>query len=313
MVVEGEAGTAHGDNIGYREMTPSWDGSDWSWTPDSAFVNGTVLDQWQGATVSQGGNGSDDGSFFVGLRVTGLGGGLYHYEYAVHNFDNARGGASLRVPVCPSSSVVNIGFGDIDDLPLNDWTGARVGDELMFSAPPGNALQWNQMFNFWFDCDAAPVAGDVTIDQALPGPGALSLAITTEIPGGTAGIVDLGLGCGAPSPLLTASGLPTIPNAGFGFQLTSTPTAGILLFHALGAASSPIGPGCVQYLDSSTTLHSFVLTNGAGLASVAVPVPNLLALDGLAISWQAAQLVTGGPVRGQLTLSNGLEITVGCR
>jgi hypothetical protein len=54
--------------------------------------------------------------------VTPLGGGQYHYEYAVHNVDNSRGGATLRVPSTPAAVVTNFSFRDIDNNALNDWT-----------------------------------------------------------------------------------------------------------------------------------------------------------------------------------------------
>ena len=314
MVVEGESGAEHGDNLGYREMSPSWNGSNWNWPAVSSFTNGSVLEQWQGATVSQASNGTEEGSFFVAVSVTGPTAGLYHYEYAVHNFDNSRAGARLRVPVCPSSTVTNIGFRDIDGIALTDWSASRVGDELHFSAPLGNALEWNQLFNFWFDCDVAPVNGYASIDQALPGPGQLAVSVATQIPGGSAAITDLGSGCGVPRPVLTASELPTIPSQGFGFQMLAMPASGILLVQGLGTASVPLAPGCLQYVDnSSAQLFAVAVTDAAGIANVSVPVPNLPQFDGLVMSWQAAQLVTGGPVLGELTLSNGVATTLGCR
>ena len=87
-----------------------------------------MLDRWSGATVTEGSNGgtgtlSDfDGRFLVGVKVTGPVNGMWHYEYAVQNLDNSRGGASFRLPVCPSARVENFGFRDIDLDAANDWT-----------------------------------------------------------------------------------------------------------------------------------------------------------------------------------------------
>jgi hypothetical protein len=47
---------------------------------------------------------------------------MWHYEYAIHNLDNNRGGASFRIPLAAGASVQNAGFRDIDADPLDDWT-----------------------------------------------------------------------------------------------------------------------------------------------------------------------------------------------
>ena len=95
-----------------------------------------------------------------------------HTPFAVHNLDNQRGGAALRIPKCQNAQAYDFGFRDVDSDALNEWLATDSGSELVFTAPANNPQRWNTLFNFWFDSDAAPVAGDVTIDQALIGPGA---------------------------------------------------------------------------------------------------------------------------------------------
>ena len=61
----------------------------------------------------------------------------------------------------------------------NDWTVARVGNEVVWSVPAGNALEWNTIYNFGFDCDIAPSVGVVTLDEARIGAGALSVQVAS--------------------------------------------------------------------------------------------------------------------------------------
>ena len=55
------------------------------------------------------------------------------------------------------------------------------------------------------------------------------------------------------------------------------------------------------------------ITDGSGVANVAVPVPNDLSFDGVPIYWQSAQKAGIGPVYGHFTISNGLVTRFGCR
>jgi hypothetical protein len=314
IVVNGEDGDLHFDNFGRRQVTATWGGTTWSFATPTAFVQGSVLNEWPGASVTSARNGDDDGHFFVAVKVTPLPGGMHHYEYAVQNLDNHRGGASLRVPVCSSTNVTNVGFRDPDGDALNDWTWSRAGEELVFGASATNSLDWNNIYNFWFDCDQAPVAGSVAIDQARLGPGALSVVVATQIPAGLASVATTGPGCGVPTPALGANGLPTIPNPAFAITIATTPAAALLLFDSLGAANVVLAPGCVQHLDGATLVtHGLFVADGAGQVTVPVPVPNTLALDGVTVHWQAAQVEAGGPVAGAFTLSNGLATLVACR
>jgi hypothetical protein len=299
--------------MGFRRVTPSWNGSTWDFTDGPPVTLGSVLQAWPGASVSQARNGNDDGHFYVGVLVTPAGSGLWHYEYAVHNVDNGRGAASLRIPLCRSTALQNVSFRDPDQQPLNDWTWSRNGDELVFQAGT-NALRWNMVFNFAFDCGTAPVAGAVTLDEALPGPGALTVQVNTQVPGGSALVGDLGPGCGSQRPALATNGVPTIPQPGFALTLTAAPGAGMLLFGSLTSANQSLGGGCTQYIGSSSLFtHGFLVTDSAGVASAPIPIPVAPWLDGLPLYWQAAQIAAGGPLFGNYKLSNGLSTRLGCR
>ena len=313
IVVPGEDGDLHWDNAGSRQMTATWNGSAWTFAVPGSLVQGSVLNQWAGASVTNGRNGDDDGHFVVAVKVTPLGGGLHHYEYAVENFDNARGGATLRVPVCPTTSVTNITFRDTNGDPLDNWTASRIGAELVFQAPGNNPLDWNNIYNFGFDCDIAPEAGPVNIDQARIGPGALTVGVATQVPSGLASVANLGPGCGAPAPVLAANSLPTIPSPGFGLTISVAPSAAVGVFASFGAGNTLLAPGCVAYLADPIVPYGVFVADGSGLAVAPWAIVNDVSMEGLVIDWQAAELVTGGPLWGFLALSNGLEILIATR
>lgn len=200
LVHEGELLANRWDNLASRGCVPTWNGSTWSF-PNNAVgqVYGSILQHWAGASLDSDSNGNDDGRFFVAVKTTSLGGGSYRYAYAVHNADNHRGGATFKVPVDAAATVSNFTFRDIDGNALNNWTGARVGNEIVFSAPAGNSLDWNTIYNFGFDCNVQPSTGNCIIDQARVGPGALSVTVSTKVPSGVPGadFAVVGQGCGS--------------------------------------------------------------------------------------------------------------------
>lgn len=196
---QGEAAANRGDNVVSRGVSIAWNGSSWSTNTTAASISGSVLARWQGSTMAMGGNGQDDGRFEVAVKVTGPVAGLWHYEYAIHNVDNDRGGASLRIPVDPGATVQNVGFHDIDGNPLNDWTFTQGQTELQFGATANNPLDWNTIYNVWFDCSVAPTSGIVAIDEARVGPGNLFVEVDSQVPSssGPGVAVSVGHACGA--------------------------------------------------------------------------------------------------------------------
>ena len=198
LIHEGEALANRDDNLAHRGFNPVWNGGSWSFPNNAAGQQyGSILDRWPGANVEFGHDGGDNGRFFVASKVTPLGGGLYHYEYAVHNVDNSRGGGTLRIPIDAGATASNFTFGDIDLDPSNDWTAARVGNEVVFTSPQGNPLEWNTIYNFGFDADFPPGLSTCEIDHARPGVGSLWVEVQTEVPGGStiATFATFGAGC----------------------------------------------------------------------------------------------------------------------
>ena len=283
-------------------------------------LQGSVLQRWSGATVDSATNGQADGRVLVAVKVTGPSAGLYHYEYAVHNRDNAGGIASFRVPVCSQAQVRNAGFHDIDVPvdPSNDWSFVRQGNELVWNAPVTNALRWNSLYNFWFDSDAAPESAAATLFQAnLLRGAAPSFAVASQAPLGLYNVF-LGAGCGVPTaPGLIATGAParaTPGNASFalvsGGNLPGAPCA---LFASLVPGSVAVPP-CTLYLGPDLqSLFPLVpgVADSTGVASYPLPIPADPSLQGTAVQFQALQGRVGGQLLGLLDLSDGLQVRIG--
>jgi hypothetical protein len=132
--------------------------------------------------------------FHVARKVTSLGGGLWHYEYTVHNLNSDRSARAFSVEFPETAAFTNIGFKDIDHhsgepYAVNDWSVSSAGGLISWSTdtfatdPNANALRFATMFNFWFDADQPPT-GDVihTLDLFKPGtPASLQFLITDEV------------------------------------------------------------------------------------------------------------------------------------
>ena len=117
----------------------------------------------------------------LGSRVTNLGGGTWHYEYALYNQSSDRSVGSFSVPVPASAVVTNIGFHDVAYLggdgggSVNydgtDWASSRVGSTLSWATTPfatnpnANALRWESTYNFRFDANVGPVTGTIVLGQ----------------------------------------------------------------------------------------------------------------------------------------------------
>ncbi|MFO1054441.1 MAG: hypothetical protein U1F36_19645 [Planctomycetota bacterium] len=316
IVINGEPGTNRDNNAVARKVQPTGAPGSWGFNDLSGDHQGPLLSNWPGATYTSVGNGQDDGSFYVGVKVTGPNtSGLWHYAYAVHNRDNVRGGGSFRLAKCPSVTVSNLSFHDIDHNALTDWTSSVTSTEIAWVAPQGNPIEWNTIYSFSFDADAGPIQGSASIDEARAGAGAATLSVQIDTPG-FAYNQTLGQGCGNPLPLLSSYGSPNralIPNQSFGMFVSQAPalSSGVLLA-SLGTANLAVGNGCTLFLDTATsfTIAPFG-TVSLGFALLPTPVPNDPNLEGAQLTFQSAILQNGGPLFGVGTLTNGLLITIG--
>src|SRR6476660_3818141 len=170
-----------------------------------------------GATVTQiQPDLANDGYGLLGYKVTNLGPGLWHYEYAFYNQNLDRAIQSFSVPLGPGVNVSNIGFhappqhpGWANDGTLNDqgysstpWAAVtQAGNSITWNTDTfeqnqnANAIRWGTLYNFRFDADQPPQSSSATVGFFKTGS-----PITAAIQGPAGG---------TPTPTPTASSTPT--------------------------------------------------------------------------------------------------------
>ncbi len=119
--------------------------------------------------------------FHAARKVTDLGGGNFHYEYAVHNLNSDRSARSFTVAFPGAATISNAGFHDIEHhsgepYATTDWTidtstpGAVTWSTDTFATDPNaNALRWGTMFSFWFDATSDSAGITHTLGLFKPG------------------------------------------------------------------------------------------------------------------------------------------------
>jgi hypothetical protein len=133
-----------------------------------------------------------DGRFYVGGKATSLGGGNYHYEYAVFNMNSHQSARLVSVPADNTVTVSNVGFHDVpyhsgEPYDGTDWGGSKTATAVEWSTstfatnPNANALRWSTLYNFRFDANAPPITGDVTL--GLFRLGGSATAVGLPVPG----------------------------------------------------------------------------------------------------------------------------------
>ncbi len=128
-----------------------------------------------------------DGWVYVASRATDLGGGVWHYEYAVENLNSDRGIGSFRVNVPVGAVITNAekrqsdchsGLAADDANRNTPWTQTISSDNITWSTPHiygadtpqlGSYIRWGTTYNFRFDCNVAPAAsGNASLGYFKP-------------------------------------------------------------------------------------------------------------------------------------------------
>jgi hypothetical protein len=143
------------------------------------------------SSVTETSVGASEGLFVLSAKATSLGGGIYHYEYALQNLTNQRAAQSFSVPIPAGTVVTNVGFHDVDyhsgePFDGTDWAPTITASSVSWATttydvnPNANALRWGTLYNFRFDANVAPGFGTIGIGLFRPGTptGATATSVT---------------------------------------------------------------------------------------------------------------------------------------
>lgn len=191
-----------------------------------------------------------DGRFLIGAKATNLGGGQYHYEYAIQNLNSDRSGGSFTIPLPPGAIVTNVGFRDVDyhsgdPYDNTDWSFTVSASGITWNSPAtyaqnqnSNALRWDTIYNFRFDANVPPSGGVATLGLFKPGTPS-SATFGTVIPSPDGLYRPLNDNCVAATPM----GAGTVQ-----FDTTNANTDGPAEPNACNGAGSPQYDRDVWYL-----------------------------------------------------------------
>lgn len=119
-----------------------------------------------------------DGRAVLAFKVTDLGSGIWHYEYAIENLNLDRGVGSFAVPVPEGVAIWNVSFHapgrhapELHAVNYADdpWAATITSTRIEWSTAPfvadptANALRWGFLYNFRFDANAPPADAEVVI------------------------------------------------------------------------------------------------------------------------------------------------------
>lgn len=107
--------------------------------------------------------------FQIARKVTTLTpGALWHYEYAVRNFNSDRAADRLSIRFFGNTTISGAGFHDVnahsgEPYDSSDWPSVLAADGIDWQAPAfpsapanANAIRWGTLYNFWFDASRPP-------------------------------------------------------------------------------------------------------------------------------------------------------------
>ena len=121
------------------------------------------------------------GRVYVGCKATDIGGGWWHYQYAIQNLNSHRGISSFSLPISDCVEIENETFTDVfyhsgEIVDGTDWEPVRDNGAVSWSTashdddPMANAIRWSTMYTFGFDANASPVNGNAELGLWRSGP-----------------------------------------------------------------------------------------------------------------------------------------------
>jgi len=272
------------NNASYRRFNVTGTAPPFTFAPVGATVQmSPAISAWTGATINMiEPEPGVDGRAFIGYKVTNPSAGVWHYEYALYNYNLDRAIQSLSVPLGCGINVTNIGFhapptqpgfpndGTVGDAGFSSapWTVNQTLTDLSWSSETfaqnanGNAVRFATLYNFRFDANRPPQAANATIGFFKTGtPVTVGIQVPTPDP------------CPAPSQVVSrkthgAAGpydinLPLIGNAGVECRNGGGTNDYQIVFNF---------PGAVTFTDAQVTAGQGMVTNAAGTGTAMLTV-----------------------------------------
>lgn len=155
------------NTMAHKSVTPTFSSS-WSF-PAGAHTLGPAINAWvapntRGTNEAHAVETTGEGHFSVAVKVTDQGDGTFRYVYALMNYDLDPQVNSFELDLPPGVIISDVQYLDGDKVGGNDWTHSTTDNKLTFTAPMDGALEWGFMNTFVFVANAAPDAGDVSIE-----------------------------------------------------------------------------------------------------------------------------------------------------
>jgi hypothetical protein len=173
------------NNASYRRFNVTGSASPFSFSPVGATVRMVpAINAWTGATINtiEPAPGTD-GRAFIGYKVTNPSPGVWHYEYALYNYNLDRAIQSFGLPLGCGIAVSNLGFhaplnhpgfandGTVGNAGFSNapWTASQTANALSWSSETfaqnqnANALRFATLYNFRFDSNHPPQSVNATI------------------------------------------------------------------------------------------------------------------------------------------------------
>ncbi len=290
------------NNVSYRELSVTGSGTSWTFgTIGSTVRMKGAVEAWkavdptvtlQTVIVPEDSTAPYDGTAKLNLlfKTTSLGGGLWHYEYALHNLNSDRAVQAFSIPVPAGVNVTNIGFHDVNylagdgELGVNrdgtDWTSTLSGGALTWATQTfaannnANALRFGTTYNFRFDADQPPSAVNLTLTQYK----VVNNVVVAGVDGPSAPAAPafaafcLGDGTGTACPCAnngaTGNGCANSSNAA-GANLAGVGTPSVLSDTAVLNATAMTGATCV-FFQGSAQMAPVVVDDGLGCVTGSV-------------------------------------------
>lgn len=193
------------NNASYRELSVTGSGTAWTFSLAAGQTTQRekpALLAWQAIDPTVQVNNVDiagDGRLTLAYKVTEVTPGTWHYEYALLNLNSDASVQAVSVPV-GGAMLSNLGFHDVDyhsndglngvTYDATDWSVTNTGGVLSWATQTfatnnnANALRWGTTYNYRFDANTPPTAGNVTLTTFK---GGMNIQVLAQVPSAAAG------------------------------------------------------------------------------------------------------------------------------